>query len=186
MTSPRNLRARGAHYRIVPDRSHVIVDARSSLHPIRTRTDGLEGHLEMDVLDGGRVNLGASPKAKLSFPVGRLKSGNPLENRELKRAIDARRYPTIDGQLVELRESEKAGHYVARGDVTFRGVTKTYEDEMAITALDDRTLKLEGEHIFDIRDFDMEPPKFLMLRVEPDVHVRVEIVAEKDDERLTA
>lgn len=174
-----------AHYRIVPDRSHVIVEARSSLHPIHTRTDGLEGSLEMEVLDGGRVDLSASPTAKLSFPVDRLKSGNPFEDRELKRRIDARHYPTIEGQLVELRESEKDGHYVARGDVTFRGVTKTYEDEMPITAIDDRTLKLEGEHTFDIRDFDMEPPKILMLRVEPDVHVRVEIVAEKEDERLT-
>jgi hypothetical protein len=174
-----------AHYRIVPERSHVIVHARSSLHPIHTRTDGLDGYLEMEVLDGGRVNLSASPEAKLSFPVDLLKSGNPLENRELKRRIDARRYPTIDGRLVELRESENAGHYVARGDVTFRGVTKTYEDEMAITALDDRTLKLEGGHSFDIRDFDMEPPKILMLRVEPDVRVRVEIVAEKEDEPLT-
>ncbi|HEX7520842.1 MAG TPA: YceI family protein [Acidimicrobiia bacterium] len=168
-----------SHYRIVPDRSHVIMNARSSLHPIHTRVDGLDGYVEMEVLDGGRVNLSASPKAKLSFPVDRLTSSNLLKDRELKRRIDARRYPTINGQLGELRESEKDGHYVARGDVSFRGVTKTYEDEMAITAIDDRTLKLEGEHTFDIRDFDMEPPKILMLRVEPDVHVRVEIVAEK-------
>jgi hypothetical protein len=36
-----------------------------------------------------------------------------------------------------------------------------------------------GEHTFDIRDFGMDPPKILMFRVEPEVNVRVEIVAEK-------
>ena len=94
-----------AHYRIVPERSQVLIDAKSSLHPIHTRTDGLEGYLDMEVLGGGRVNLHSSAEAKLSFPVDRLKSGNPLEDRELKRRIDARRYPTIDGELSELRET---------------------------------------------------------------------------------
>ena len=60
-------------------------------------------------------------------------------------------------------------------------MTNTYEDEITITQVDDRTLQLEGEHTFDIRDFGMEPPKILMLKVEPDVDVRVEIIAEKED-----
>jgi polyisoprenoid-binding protein YceI len=170
-----------AHYRIVPDRSQVLIDAKSSLHPIKTRTDGLDGSLDIEVLGGGRVNLHSQPSATLSFPVDRLKSGNPLEDRELKRRIDSRRYPTIDGDLGELRETGKDGRYLARGDLTFRGVTNTYEDEITITQVDDRTLKLEGEHTFDIRDFGMDPPKILMLKVEPNVDVRVEIIAEKED-----
>jgi hypothetical protein len=170
-----------AHYRIVSDRSQVLIDAKSSLHPIHTRSDGLDGFLEMEVYGSGRVNLQSQPLAKLSFPVDKLKSGNPLEDRELKRRIDSRRYPTIDGDLSELRETGKDGHYLARGDLTFRGVTKTYEEEITITQVDDRTLKLEGEHTFDIRDFNMEPPKILMLKVEPRVAVRVEIIAEKED-----
>jgi polyisoprenoid-binding protein YceI len=170
-----------AHYRIVPDRSQVLIDAKSSLHPIHTRTDGLEGYLELEVLGAGRVNLHSSPKSKLSLPVDQLKSGNRLEDRELKRRIDARRYPTIDGELSELRETGDEGRYLASGDLTFRGVTNTYEDEVTIAQVDDRTLRVEGEHTFDIRDFGMEPPKILMLRVEPDVNVRVEIIAEKED-----
>ena len=37
-----------------------------------------------------------------------------------------------------------------------------------------------GQSSFDIRDFGMEPPRILMLRVQPEVTVRVEIVAEKE------
>jgi hypothetical protein len=170
-----------AHYRIVPERSQVLIDAKSSLHPIHTRTDGLEGFVEMEVFGSGRVNLQSQPLAKLSFPVDKLKSGNPFEDRELKRRIDARRYPTINGELSELRETAKDGRYLARGDLTFRGVTNSHEDEITVTQVDDRTLKLEGEHTFDIRDFNMEPPKILMLKVEPEVSVRVEIIAQKED-----
>jgi hypothetical protein len=33
---------------------------------------------------------------------------------------------------------------------------------------------------FDVRDFGMEPPRMLFLRVEPEVAVRVEIIAERE------
>ena len=61
-----------------------------------------------------------------------------------------------------------------RGDVTFRGVTNSYEDEMTIAQLDDATLQLDGRATFDIRDFGMEPPRILMLRVHPEVDVTVD------------
>jgi len=51
---------------------------------------------------------------------------------------------------------------------------------MAMSVVDDRTIRLVGESTFDVRDFGMEPPRILMLRVEPDVYVRVEIIAERE------
>ncbi len=75
----------------------------------------------------------------------------------------------------------RPGRYLASGDLTFRGVTNTYEDEITITEVDERTLRIAGEHTFDIRDFGMEPPRILMLKVEPNVNVRVEIIAQKED-----
>jgi hypothetical protein len=169
-----------ARYRIVPEQSLVVIDAKSSLHPIHTRTRGLEGALDLDVLGGGRVNLRAEPRARLSLAVEKLSSGNPLEDRELRRRIEAGRYRSIDGELSDLLETGEETRYVARGDVTFRGVTKTYEDEVVITQVDERTLRLEGTHTFDIRDFGMKPPRILMLRVQPDVDVRIEIIARRE------
>jgi polyisoprenoid-binding protein YceI len=116
----------------------------------------------------------------VSLPVDRLRSGNPLEDRELKRRLDVRRYPTISGELTELRATGKDGRYLARGDVTFVGQTRAAEDEMFLTVLDETTFRFEGRHTFDIRDFGMEPPKILMLRVHPDVDVRVSIVAQRE------
>jgi hypothetical protein len=52
---------------------------------------------------------------------------------------------------------------------------------MVLEVVDERTVRLSGQSTFDIRDFGMEPPRILMLRVEPVVAVRVEITAEQQD-----
>jgi polyisoprenoid-binding protein YceI len=169
-----------ARYRIVPERSKVFISARSSLHPIDTRTDGLEGFVDLEVQGGGRLHLTEPTKGRVSFPVERLSSGNPLEDRELRRRIDARRFPTIEGELTDIHETGRDGRYLVRGDVTFKGSTRTYQEEMAVSQDDDGTLRLTGESTFDIRDFGMDPPRILMLKVEPEVGVRVEILAERE------
>ena len=166
-------------YEIVPDRSQVWIDASSTLHPIRSRTDGVEGFVDLAV-EGSGVDLAAGVTGELSLPVARLSSGNALEDRELQRRIEARRFRTIDGRLTEIRATGTDGRYRVRGDVTFRGVTRSYEDEMTIRELDDGTVQLEGEATFDIRDFGMDPPRILLLKVQPDVVVRVEIIAEEE------
>ena len=167
-----------ARYRIIPERSWVEIRSRSNVHPIETRTVGLEGFLELVLLSDGRVELTSPPSGTLSLRVEKLSSGNPLQDRELRRRIDARRYPTIEGALVDLRETPTQGRYAVRGDVTFRGVTRTVEDEMTLRATaESDELELEGETTFDIRDFGMDPPKILLFRVEPDVRVKAHIVA---------
>jgi YceI-like domain len=174
-------------YRIVPGRSRVWIEARSSLPPIHTETDGLEGWLDLEMGDGGRVDLGVAPGGHLEFPVARLTSGNPLEDRELRRRIDARRHPTIKGDLTLMEAATEAteatgesGRYRVEGDLTFKGVTRRYEDEMTLEARDGMVI-LSGEKTFDVRDFGMEPPRILLFSVAPDVTVKVAIVAEKEN-----
>jgi polyisoprenoid-binding protein YceI len=95
----------------------------------------------------------------------------------LKR-IDAKQFSTIDGVLTLMKDTGRDSRYLVHGDVTFRGVTCSHQNEMTISAIDDRTIVLEGESTFDVRDFGMEPPKILMLRVHPEVNVRVQIFAQ--------
>ena len=40
---------------------------------------------------------------------------------------------------------------------------------MSIRSVDDQTIQLAGQSRFDIREFGMEPPRMLMLKVEPEV-----------------
>jgi YceI-like domain len=167
-------------YRIVPQRSYVWIDARSSLHPIHSRTDGVEGFVDLSLAPEGGIDLASEPAGRLSLAVSRLSSGNRMEDREFQRRIEAQRYPRIEGALDKMAASGSLGSYRVSGDVTFRGVARRYEDEMTVQALDADTIQLAGRSRFDIRDFGMQPPRALMLRVEPEVDVRVEIVAVKE------
>lgn len=169
-----------ARYRINPDRSQVWFDGKSSLHPIHSSTAGLEGFIELDLDPEGHLDPAVKPAAKLTLPVVRLSSGNKMEDRELQKRVDARRYPTIEGVLDEMDRSGDDGVYRVSGDVTFRGETRRHEGEITLKAIDDRTIQMAGSSRFDIREFGMEPPKMLMLKVDPEVDVRVEILAEKE------
>jgi polyisoprenoid-binding protein YceI len=165
-------------FRLVPTRSRVWIDARSNVHPIHTEAEGIEGWLELDVGDGV-INVDQTPRGHVEFPIDNMKSGNALEDRELRRRVDARRYPTIAGDLKGMKQTGDSARYMVRGDLTFLGVARTYEDEMAVE-VGDGTITLAGQSTFDIRDFGMEPPRILILKVQPEVTVRVEIVAEKE------
>jgi hypothetical protein len=167
-------------YRIVPERSYVFVDARSSIHPIHSRTNGLEGFVELEMTAEGDVDLTSKPAGRLSLAVSRLSSGNPLEDREMQRRVEAKRYPRIEGVLDQLAPEGSNRSYRVSGDVIFRGVARRYEDKMTVGALDANTVQLVGKSRFDIRDFGMEPPRALMFRVQPQVDVRVEIFAVKE------
>jgi hypothetical protein len=170
-----------ARYRIVPDRSTAAIAARSTLHPINSKTDGLEGYVELEMGPDGGVDLAATTAGKVSLPVNRLSSGNGMEDREMQRRIDARRFPTIDGVLGHLERTGTDGTYLVSGDITLRGVSRRHQDQMTIHALDDRTVALAGQSRFDVREFGIEPPRLLMLKVDPEVDVQVDIVAVREE-----
>jgi len=50
-----------------------------------------------------------------------------------------------------------------------------------VTLTDEGELKIDGRSSFDVRDFGMEPPKILMLRVHPEVHVAIDAIAVPED-----
>jgi len=41
-------------------------------------------------------------------------------------------------------------------------------------------LVVQGDHVVDIRDFDIESPTVLMLRIYPDVRVQLQVEAERE------
>lgn len=165
------------HFDIDPEHSRLFIEARSSVHPIHSESKGPEGFIDAEVTGDGQLDLRHPVTARLELSVDRLSSGNPLYDREMKRRVDARRYPGITGELREMRPAGTPHRYLATGDVTFGGVTRSVTDELAVSMPDDTTIVLEGEHVFDVRQFAMEPPRIMMLRVHPDVNVRVRIVA---------
>jgi hypothetical protein len=163
-------------YRIDPEESRVWIEARSSVHPINGQAGGLTGHVDVDVRDG-RLDLGKQPEMHVELPVERLGSGNPLYDRELQRRIDARRHPTITGTTRSVTALEVPGWYAVRGDVSFYGAVRAVDGEIHLGLLDGGALQITGERVFDVREFGLEPPRLLMLKVYPEVMVRILVVA---------
>ncbi len=166
-----------ARYTFDSVRSCVWVSGRSSLHPINTETRGITGWFEVSTTATGALDLERPVSGELALAVERLTSGNQLYDRELRRRIDARRYPTITGTLTSVALSQAHPHYTVTGDVSFHGKTRTFEHEMRIEfgAGGADGVSLTGEYVFDIREFGMKPPSMLMVRVYPEISVRVEL-----------
>jgi len=158
-----------------PERSCVWVDARSNLHPLQTETRGLEGWVELAADPEGAVDLAHPVTGELALSVDRLTSGNQLYDRELKRRIEAKKFPTITGRIINFTTTDEAGRYLVVGDLSFHGKTRTFEHEMSIEFRGGSGIAMKGDYVFDIREFGMKPPSMLMLRVYPQVAVRVEL-----------
>ncbi len=168
-----------ARYTLDSVRSCVWVSGRSNLHPINTETRGITGWFEATARDDGSLDLDQPVSGELQLEVERLTSGNSLYDRELRRRIDARRYPTISGRVVRVEAAGAHPQYVMTGDIAFHGKTLTFTHAMDIV-LSANGVVLSGQDDFDIREFGMKPPSMLMVRVYPEVNVRVELHATPD------
>jgi polyisoprenoid-binding protein YceI len=163
-----------AAYSIVPGASEVLIAAKSTVHAINGTAVEVEGSVDADVAGGVPRSL----DGRIEVPIDSLRSGNPLYDAELKRRVDARRFPSIVGQVRNAVPLGDDGLFRVEGDLTFHGVTRAIEGKVLVREDGDR-LTLEGEHVFDIRDFGVKPPKILMLRVEPTVKVRIRLTASR-------
>ena len=93
--------------------------------------------------------------------------------------MDARRYPTIAGRLTDIALDGAHPNYLVTGDVSFHGKTRSFAHGMQIEVRNDG-IALTGEDVFDIREFGMKPPSMLMVRVYPEISVRVELLGVPD------
>jgi polyisoprenoid-binding protein YceI len=168
-----------ARFKIIPERSRIWAEARSSLHPIKAESSAVTGYIEIE-LNGDAPDLKVAPRGRIDVDVESLKTGNRLYDVELVRQLDTRKYPRIRGEILEVTPLD-AKRYKVRGNLSLHGVTKTVEGEVSLSVLDDGNFEVEGEKVFDIRDFGLTPPRILMLKVYPDVTVRGRVVAEKQD-----
>lgn len=160
-----------------PDRSRVVVRATSSIHPISADSWGISGYLVAAFDTHGRLQPDVAPEGELRLPSDGLSSGNVVYDREIRKRIDVRKFPTISARLAEMKAVASDGRCLVRGDVTFMGTTVAMEGEMLV-AVDPGSgeLHLTGRQMFDITAFNLQPPRVLTIRVHPQVDVAVDIV----------
>jgi hypothetical protein len=165
---------------VVPGASSIDTEVRSSVHPIHGRATDLTGVVE-GVFDGDGRPLFEQPHGGwVEVPVGAIRSGSRITELEMQRRADAGRYPTIRFEVSRAWSVDGADRYRAAVSVTARGRTQSFEEDFRFRR-DGGRLVLTGQHTFDMRDFGVNPPRILTLRVEPQVVVSVRLVAQEEE-----
>lgn len=161
--------------------SSVDTEVRSSLHPIHGRATELSGVIEGDFDGDGRPDLDQPHRAWVEVPVVAIRSGNRLNELEMQRRAEVGKFPNIRFDLERAWQEDGAGdRYRAALSVTAHGRTKSFQEDFRLR-LEGRRLVLEGQHTFDMRDFGVNPPRILTLKVDPEVKVSVRLVADEED-----
>lgn len=152
--------------------STVALSATSSMHPIHGDLHDIRGEATLEVADGA-IKLDPTPTGYIEADVESLKSGKKLEDKALRKQVEADKYPTIRYEVRSVEGGPEA--FKITGAFTFHGVTQEFVEEATATIEGD-TLKVEAEHTFDIQDFGVKPFKILMLKVHPEVKLELHLV----------
>lgn len=179
MVIPANVReADGlAQFRVDPDASAVLVEARSNVGLVSFGTTELEGLIEGRTV-GQRLDTTAVCRATLAVPLASLTSGNAVYDAELQHRLAVQRYPRVQLTLDRAAPLSGDDHHVS-GRVTLHGVTAELEGDVRITLPDPDTVLVQGTSVVDVRDFQISLPSVLMLRLYPDVTVSLQLVARR-------
>ena len=145
----------------------VVFTASSSVHPIRS-VGSVAGWIEAGVDSDG--SLGAKDLGGyLEVPLGGLSSGNPLIDREMKRRLGSGSSPMITATLEQTLRVERATATIT-GTIELLGASTLVEGEIILLP----GLRVSGTGEFDVRWWGLEPPRLLMLRVDPIVTVEID------------
>lgn len=165
-------------FEVVPEDSSLTFFAMSSVQSAYGKTTELGGYLEGAWNGDGAMLAQPAPAMHVEFKVESLRTGNDLQDREMWKLIDSKRFPKISGDLRELGAGTARGRYAAAGQITLAGLARPYAGELTLDR-DGRRVKLEGELKIDVREFGLKPINLLVLSVAPVVRVRLHLVAAK-------
>ena len=161
---------------VVPGRSAVLIKARSSVGPISFATSTVRGEITAH-LGGTTIDLDAPIEAELNVSLRELTSGNSLYDTELKRRIDARRYPEATLRLERVARLGESNHYELSGQIELHGVTRALHGQVSVERLERDMMVIRGQQTLDIREFDLDVPTTLALKIYPEVSIEMHLEA---------
>jgi polyisoprenoid-binding protein YceI len=165
-----------ARFRVSPERSHVTATVKATLQQIEVVAKNLTGTFSADVSDGRLT--GTPPTGDFDLRVADLSAGNPLFDLDLRRTLDAKKFPLVAGSIRSVEATEAPGDYTVSGDLRFHGVAQSVSGRVSLKPLPGGALELDGEMTILLGDFGIKPRRMLMLSVDPQVHIVAHVVAE--------
>jgi polyisoprenoid-binding protein YceI len=164
-------------FRVNTATTTVKVGLRVNLHPSHIDANALSGTIDCEVDEQGKPRLAQPYSAVLTLPVEAIKSGNGMQDREMRRRFDVSRFPTITATVTHGETLEGEGRYRATAKLTMHGVTNEITGDVQLR-VDGTTMTIDGQQVINVKEFGIDPPRLIILKVEPEVDLQVHIVAE--------
>ena len=166
-------------YSVDTGQSQVEIGLRVNLHPSHIVATGIRGEVECELDGEGRPRLDRPFTAELKLPVESISSGIALQDRLMRGRFDSSRYPNITASVVSGEAiSADEGRYRATAKLTMHGQTREVSGEVRLH-FNGGTMTADAPATINMKDFGIDPPRLIMLKVEPDVDISAHIVAEQ-------
>ena len=169
-----------ARYRVDTRQSQVSLGLRVNLHPSHITASGISGEVECELDDQGHPRLDQPYSAELTLPINSISSGIGLQDRLMRQRFDSQRYPNITARVTKGEAIDvDQGRYRATATLTMHGQTREVTGEVKLQ-FTNGTLTADAPTTINMQDFGIDPPRLIVLKVEPDVDVSAHIVAEQE------
>lgn len=167
-------------YRVDTARSEVGIGLRVNLHPSHITATGISGEVECELDEQGHPRLDQPYSAALTLPIASISSGIGLQDRLMRQRFDAQRYPNITARVVkgEVIDVDQ-GRYRATATLTMHGQTREVQGEVRLQ-FNNGTLTADAPTTLNMQDFGIDPPRLIVLKVEPEIDVSAHIVAAQE------
>ncbi len=158
--------------------SRVVVKARSNIHDTETSWTALSGTIDADPAD-----LAARASAEVVVDMTRYDAGDFLRNRKLRKDLSVERYREARYRLTRLHDvvDRGGGRFTAAAD----GTVSWHGREVAVAVAGEGVfagdeLRATVRFDLDVRSLGVNPPRFLMFKVENTVAVEVSLAARRE------
>jgi hypothetical protein len=165
-----------SRYDVVTSASRLSFEVSSTLHPVRGQSARVSGTVSVAWNDDGTLAVDPPPAMRVGLNVESLSSGNALQDREMWKLIDSKRFPVIAAELRDIAPGAAPGAYSASGDITLAGRVRRYAGNLTVRHDGEQAI-VDGDLLIDITDYGLQPPRLLLFKVSPQVKVNLHLVA---------
>ena len=130
----------------------------------------------------------AFEQAKLTLNTDKLDCGRKVINNDMRKALQADKYPNIVLQLKEIQNlachdlsvCNELVELIAVTDITITCNTKNYSFPVIVNKLDDNYFRVSGETTLQLCDFDIDAPTALLglIKVKDELNIGFDLYIE--------
>lgn len=163
-------------FHILPQ-SALTLQGNSTLHKFALEAQEVNGSLVINKADYQQDPLQSvtdSAQGQVKIPVSELSSGEKGLDNNMKKAMDAKKYPVITYRLTNVILADSATtdsgwtRFQTTGALTIHGVTKTISMVVLGKQINENQLRFKGQKSIKMSDFGVKPPVLMFGAIKTD------------------